>query len=250
MGARSRDIEETSGLIHKFMTAREEKLSRAIHWYRKSLGEADPLDRFTYIWTALETLNSLMKKMHPGEVEGAKCKKCGHARMVEGTAALKKFFVVDLSDESLYSRARRLRQELLHGHGELDKIMEEASEIVCPFSIALRTAVCVVNGIKPEIIGYDIDPDEAEDVMVVVYMKLGPFAIDEADPHFKEPDAELDITVEERGGELIFHPVVTMPFFDSGIGIASIGFDLVGRTGYPFKKASITFQNRKPEETK
>ena len=249
VGSSYSDIEHSSGLIYRFLEVQKERVSRAVHWYRKSLQEADPLDRFIYIWTGLETLNRLMKEIHPGEVEIAKCKQCGFTRTFEGTAALKKFFDTGLSNVDLYSKARGLRHELLHGYKNLDEIIEEVLKILGPLSIALRNAICVVNGIEPESIEYGVDLADAEDVTIIVYMKFGPFIVDESDASFEEPDAQLDIDVKEREGMLIFHPIITLPFFKSGMGIASIGFDILGRTGYPFKKASVTFSNRKPEKT-
>lgn len=246
VGSKYSDIEASTGLIHSFLKVQEERVLQALHWYRKSLRESDTLDRFTYIWIGLETLNPLIKKIYPGESETAKCKNCGHPRKFEGTAALKKFFEA-CSNGALYSKARNIRQELLHGHKNLDEIVENIHDIMNPLATVLRSAICSVSGIDKEKIVYDIDLAEAINVTIVVYMKFGPFIVDESDPGFEDPYAILDVDLEEKGNTLIFQPKITLPLLKSGVGIESLGFDIIGKTGYPFKKASITLSNRKVE---
>jgi hypothetical protein len=44
-------------LIFGFFKGRKAEILRSVHWFRLSLREVEPLDRFTYLWIGLESLN-------------------------------------------------------------------------------------------------------------------------------------------------------------------------------------------------
>ena len=59
----------------------DKKIDRALHWYRKAIGERVTLDKFIYLWISLE----IMCNRHGEKVEiTSSCKGCGHESKREG----------------------------------------------------------------------------------------------------------------------------------------------------------------------
>jgi hypothetical protein len=127
------------------------RLSRALRWYRGALTTDDVLDRFTQMWAAFETLNPVLGK-HLGVpmFEEAKCPKCGEAikRPVAGGAY---GWIEHELGREVAGKTRRLRNGLLHGYEDLDKLAAIAREILPGLERALSTAIGELLGLGDEV---------------------------------------------------------------------------------------------------
>jgi len=140
VGAKAARPEVMEKLFFGFFGKRKGEILRSVHWFRLSLREMEPLDRFTYLWIGLESLNPIAQRLFPGELEVSRCPHCGHEiRAFKGTSSIRRLFGHYGLETSIYSKARRLRQRLLHGYANIAKITEEAIEIISALSSALRT---------------------------------------------------------------------------------------------------------------
>lgn len=238
VGSKSTGINSLNQFIYGFNKANNERIYRAVHWYRKSLNEFDPLDRFVYLWVGLETLNSFFQKLFPDECEIRKCKQCGWDNEIKGTSAMKAFFREVLKEENLYSKARDMRQ-VLHGHKDLNDVILQSLDINPMLTFALRTAICMSLGIKPDTLNYEINTVESEPIVFVFIAKLSHLDIDESKPDYEEADFSLEIKIESKEEHLVFQPIISTKIMDKGVSLAEMDWELLGETGYPFDKMQI-----------
>ena len=127
------------------------RLSRALRWYRGALTTDDVLDRFSQIWAAFETLNpALGKHLNVPLFEEAKCPKCGGAirRPVAGGAYA---WIEHELGREVTASTRRLRNGLLHGFEDLDKLAAIAREILPGLERALSAAIGELLGLSDEV---------------------------------------------------------------------------------------------------
>ncbi len=101
-----------------------EKVARAMRWLRKSLLESDNLDRFSALWTGLESLNAQAIVLHDLKSDRTrllKCPECGHSFADMPPATGMQYLVESTPGipNDTWSRAKKLRNSLLHG-GEVD----------------------------------------------------------------------------------------------------------------------------------
>jgi hypothetical protein len=117
------------------------RLSRALRWYRGAVTIDDVLDRFSQIWAAFETLNPVLgKHLDVPLFEEAKCPRCGEAikRPVAGGAYS---WIEHALGRETAAKIRRLRNGLLHGYDDLDKLAAVAREILPDLERALSAAI-------------------------------------------------------------------------------------------------------------
>lgn len=98
------------------------RISRAIRWYRMGLHEKDPIDRFMYFWIGLECLNTLLIEELKVSPETDTCKSCGSTYIKPNTTiGIKALFLNYYKEKSFgFNKCNRLRNELLHGYGDLE----------------------------------------------------------------------------------------------------------------------------------
>jgi hypothetical protein len=98
------------------------RISRAIRWYRMGLHEKDPIDRFMYFWIGLECLNTLLIEELKVSPETDTCKNCGSTyKKPNTTIGIKVLFLNHHKEKSFgFNKCNRLRNELLHGYGDLE----------------------------------------------------------------------------------------------------------------------------------
>lgn len=98
------------------------RISRAIRWYRMGLHEKDPIDRFMYFWIGLECLNTLLIEELKFSPETDTCKSCGSTYIKPNTTiGIKALFLNYYKEKSFgFNKCIRLRNELLHGYGDLE----------------------------------------------------------------------------------------------------------------------------------
>lgn len=98
------------------------RISRAIRWYRMGLHEKDPIDRFMYFWIGLECLNTLLIEELKVSPETDTCKSCGSTYIKPNTTiGIKALFLNYYKEKSFgFNKCIRLRNELLHGYGDLE----------------------------------------------------------------------------------------------------------------------------------
>lgn len=94
-----------------------DRIRRSLWWYRRALGEADPLNRFSALWVGLETLNPRLSELWQLADEG-----------LPGVTRL----LTDIPEggERIARRAKRLRNEILHGYEELYAAETTASQLM------------------------------------------------------------------------------------------------------------------------
>lgn len=241
VGSKSTEINNINQFIYGFNSANNERIFRAVHWYRKSLNEFDSLDRFVYLWVGLETLITMFQKMFPNEYEIKKCDQCGYENKTKGTSAMKAYFREVLKDEKLYSNARDMRQ-VLHGHKDLYDVIKKAIDINPMLTFALRTAICISLGLTPDKLNYEINTSESEPIVFIFIAKLSHLEVDETKPDYEEADFSLDIKIESKEEHLVFQPIMSTKIMDKGVSLAGLDWGLLGETGYPFDKMQIVLK--------
>lgn len=127
------------------------RLSRALRWYRGALTTDDVLDRFSQIWAAFETLNPMLgKHLNVPLFEETKCPKCSEAirRPVAGGAYA---WIEHELGREVTASTRQLRNGLLHGFEDLDKLAAIAREILPGLERALSAAIGELVGLSDEV---------------------------------------------------------------------------------------------------
>lgn len=106
------------------------RISRAIRWYRMGLHEKDPIDRFMYFWIGLECLNTLLIKELKVSPETDTCKNCGSTyKKPNTTIGIKALFLNCYKEKSFgFNKCYRLRNELVHGYGDLEDALGVADK--------------------------------------------------------------------------------------------------------------------------
>lgn len=242
VGSKTIQIKNMDNIILGLLANYSERLHRAIHWYRNSLNEEEPLDRFSYIWIGLETLNSLFKDYYPNAIEVNRCKECGFERKIESIAALKTFFTQHLKNEKLFPDARRLREGLMHGFKEINSLKLKALELNEPLLEAFKQAICFLAGIMPEIASPFADLENSERITFLFRAKLHNLMVDDNAPEYEEPDFALTVKLEEHNNKLVFHPTVRTTIMNKRVSIGDLGWELGGNPGYPFELTQITLK--------
>jgi len=244
VGTSTVDLKLLEQLIFGGLKNRNVEILRSTHWFRRSLAENDPLDRFTYLWTGLENLNIVAQRLYPDEKEKPRCPSCNHElKSFNGTAPLKRLFSEHSLDVRIYSRARELRQKLLHGFSNVGKITLEAIELIPDLSVALRTLICGLQGIDNELLNYEIDFRKTDDVIFLVTAQISGLAIGEK-LETDEPNFTLNVKIEETEGKVVLKPTLIFPAFGPGMAILKLDCEIMGDTGYPFERASLEFTNQ------
>jgi hypothetical protein len=122
-----------------------ERIIPALHWFRKALTETIPADQFRNLWTALETLNPLVKVKHglPIEKPVRACPNCGASVVMEPTSAGIKYALTDLIGESgqAWAKANKTRKGLDHAIGHMTAVQDDAIACLPLLRRAVLTAV-------------------------------------------------------------------------------------------------------------
>jgi len=217
-----------------------DRINRAMHWYRKALNETDILDIFSYLWICLETLNPLFKDKYPDAYEISKCEKCNYEKRNVYTAPLKMFFKDILDNVQLYSTARKIRQGIVHGFEDIGNIQKNVIEIIDDLGTACRKAIIYLLGMDFSLFDFSNGVGNNEDFTFVTFLKVSNFVTDDNDPLYFIPDINIDIEMSENKGELLIKPIIKTNILNHGCGIAGLGWDIYGDPGYPVRK--IQFQ--------
>ncbi len=112
---------------------RFKRIDRCLKWFRKGLGENTVIDEFAAYWTALETLDSLIRRERKISLACKKCGKtvdrCNHCgeEIPPATTAVNsldgiRFIFENVGlDNKLLNEIRRIRGGLLHGGKSLGR---------------------------------------------------------------------------------------------------------------------------------
>ena len=162
VSVRQIDIAELSQAyesILKHKKSHQDRLYRAMHWYRLAFQSEDYIDRFTAVWIGLETINPILKKHYQlekkyqdfdgKEVDFEKCPECGHkpVQMLNGVNHLLKEVI---EDEESISDVRKLRRETLHGFGLMSEITPKAKELLPKLTVALDMGLRMLLGLSEQ----------------------------------------------------------------------------------------------------
>ena len=144
-------IELMDKVINLGESDKKDRVTRAIRWYRRGALALDPLERFTWYWIGLETLNPLLQIIFDVSDDSTHCPKCNHEWVSTPTvsgirAAVRKF----KPDEStLYTRMKELRIGLIHGKTDLKTMIPEAVALHNVTRESLVRAILLILGISP-----------------------------------------------------------------------------------------------------
>lgn len=119
------------------------RISRAVHWYRIGLLSTDVLDRYTALWTGLETLNPILRNRYGLEVEWSTCTNCGH-KSTPIQNGVKRLVDEVSKEERIWKRLRRIRASILHGFRRFSEITPDAQELVPFLELALAKALDLI----------------------------------------------------------------------------------------------------------
>lgn len=231
--ARLQSIEKSSS---------NDRIIRAMHWYRKALNETDLLDIFSYLWISLETLNSLLKEKYPDAYIISKCANCDVETRRVDTAPLKMFFQEVLDNVELYSKARKIRQSIFHGFKDIGVIQEQLIEIIDDLEVACRKAIFYLLDIDDSVLG-ESGLGNNEGFTFVSFLKIRGFISDDSSPQYFVPDINVEIEMTEYNNELVIKPIIKTDIFNHGCALAGLGWEMWGgNPGYPIRK--IQFQIR------
>jgi hypothetical protein len=116
---------------------KRERVTRAIRWCRRGALALDPLERFTWYWIGLETLNPLLQNTF-----GVSTKPT-----VSGIRAAVRKFKPD--ESTLFTRMRELRVGLVHGKTDLKTMIPEAVTLHNVTREILVRAILLILSISP-----------------------------------------------------------------------------------------------------
>ena len=170
------------------------RVFRAMHWFRLAIQSKDYLERFTSLWIGLETLNLTLCKHYGIEVEYSMCDHCG--KNVPTLTGVKKF-LMELGDKNLKWRdVSKLRAITIHGSEPLHVIVPQLKEKLSPLQKALYKGLCLLLNLK----------EPQEDIIVVI----------------NSHQAHYLSTAEVRGPDLQFIDSFTVPTFNYEIGVINL----------------------------
>lgn len=229
--------------IVKSTSSSNDRLIRAMHWYRKALNETDLLDIFSYLWISLETLNPLFKDKYPEAYEVRKCNQCNAETKSVNTAPLKMFFQQVLNNVDLYSKARAIRVSIFHGFENISSIQAKVLNIIDDLGVACRKAFFYLLDIDDSKVNYNQGIGNNEGFTFVSFIKIHNFITDDRNPKYFIPDIKVNIEMSEFNGELVIKPIIKTNIFDYGCGLAGLGWDMYGGDpGYPIRKIQLKIE--------
>ncbi len=128
-----------------------DRVTRAIRWYRRGSLALDELERFTWFWIGLETLNPLLQTIFNVFDDLVQCPSCGHEWVSTPTvsgirAAVRKF---KPNESTLYKRMKELRIGLIHGKTDLKTMVPEAVALHDATREILVRAIFLILSISP-----------------------------------------------------------------------------------------------------
>ena len=130
---------------------KKDRVTRAIRWYRRGSLALDALERFTWYWIGLETLNPLLQTIFDVSDDSTHCPECHHEWVstptVSGIRAAVRKFKPD--EPTLYTRMKELRIGLIHGKTDLKTMIPEAGALHNVTREVLVRAILLILGISP-----------------------------------------------------------------------------------------------------
>ena len=124
---------------------RSDRISRAIRWYRKYLSEEDILDRFNYLWVALESLNPLLSRKYNLHAMIQRCPECKYEREVPSAIGIKHIFHSYFKNsENLYNEVNDTRVGLVHSTKNISKLAENAERLITDMERAVRKSILLL----------------------------------------------------------------------------------------------------------
>jgi hypothetical protein len=144
-GLKKIDPEVFRSVLEKFFVEGfPPEISRALALLRKGYIEKDAVNRFIFLWSGLEALNSLLadKFAIPLEDRYLKCDHCGKKTGSFKSVGIEKLFTNQLSyTKKVFHDIRRARGKFLHGHSASQDFINE----IKTYNPSLRKAL--IHGI-------------------------------------------------------------------------------------------------------
>lgn len=141
---RAEEVALRLAALNTLLDSDRPRLQRALHLYRRSLGEQDPIDAFEDAWEGLESLNPILQRLHglPTAVPSRRCDSCGNLMEVPVSSGVK-YAVTGLLglDDVEWNRLRALRVGIVHGIAEYTVLLGELPGATLQLTNALSAAI-------------------------------------------------------------------------------------------------------------
>lgn len=236
IGSRQIDLGNFDKFMESFSRLNKKinpRVERAIHWYSKAIKEEDNLDRFSYVWIAFEALNPYFQEYY-NVLEESKCSECGFVREFKGSASLKKFFELEVNNVDLYSKSRRIRNELQHSFKDINTISLKILDLEDELLSSLRQALVFVIDISDEIVNH-ANYLNAEEIIIMAFVDIRDYFKVEGKDF--EPNINIKIEIAEHNSNIVIKPNFECNFLH--IGFSSISWDIFGNPGYNITKQQV-----------
>ena len=142
----------------------EDRLVRAMDWFRKYMTEENELDKFVNLWTALEALNNpIVKKFDvtydkalpeaiiPKYIFLLRKTFLGHRPPPKEIIGIRYLFENHVADgKKLYQNIRKTRVGLLHGFEKISTLVSEARQLNQQLEYAVTKAILLLLDMPPE----------------------------------------------------------------------------------------------------
>jgi hypothetical protein len=141
-----RALSRSSEVITGLKESDNNRVTRAMHWFRLATKSKDLLERFTSLWIGLETINLTLCHYYGIEVEYSTCDCCG--KNVPILSGVKKLFQ-DIGDDNLtWKKTSGLRAITIHGSQPLQVIVPQLKEKIRSLENALYGGLNLILGLE------------------------------------------------------------------------------------------------------
>lgn len=143
--------DEFNRLMGASLQVNNDRVARAIRWYRKGLMEDDGFDRFTSYWIGLENINKPLIAQLGERSEYGTCRSCGAPYELPTSKGIRALFEQHSANgQADFKRCRDLRVDVVHGSGALGSAVTQVAECAELCRIMLRTGIFVLLGLPAQ----------------------------------------------------------------------------------------------------
>jgi hypothetical protein len=141
--------------LNKAPPKHQPRISMALHWYRKALLEPVPSDQFGNLWSALETLNPVLKEKNnllPDEQIVRRCSSCGAPVNTVPTLRGVEYALTDLINEpkETWQLVHRARRGLQHPPSNMEPVFKDVLASLPVLTRAVPIAIFEVLDVPAE----------------------------------------------------------------------------------------------------
>jgi hypothetical protein len=139
-------LKESSKAISTLDKVDNNRVLRAMHWFRLAIKSKDVLERFTSLWIGLETINLTLCKHYNLEIEYSICE-CGRKKAPK-LNGVKRLFDEINGGKSNWRKITKLRAGTIHGFQPLHVIVPQLKEKIPILEQALHQGLALILGME------------------------------------------------------------------------------------------------------